>query len=110
MARRVGRKTLVILESDLRAWLEGMPNWRADFVTPETTSAFTATVARRMETARAAAGVTVAALAKDTGIRRDTLDSMLKGDRDFRVSNMMLVGKALKMDASQWVADLPTAA
>jgi len=60
--------------------------------------AFALTVAAQVRAEIGARDSSVAAIARSTGINRETLDRWVKGTRQFTISNLFLVADALGMD------------
>ena len=58
----------------------------------------------RVEADRKAAGVTVAALSKATGIPRTTLSRYLAGRTEFTVSGLMRVSEHLNIPFAAWTS------
>lgn len=70
-------------------------------------SVVVATVARRVDDERKTVGMAVLPLSVATGIPRTTLTRFLAGKGDLEVSRIFVLARALKIDASSWMADLP---
>lgn len=60
--------------------------------------AFAQTVAAQVRAEIGARDSSVAAIARATGINRETLDRWVKGDRQFSIANLFRVADALGMD------------
>lgn len=80
-------------------------------IVPATTIDYASTRAilvRRVNAAREAAGVTVSALAKATGMSVSTLRRQLLGQSDFKIGDLMRIGDYLGVSAgAAWFRDLP---
>ncbi|UOR02007.1 helix-turn-helix domain-containing protein [Leucobacter allii] len=59
---------------------------------------FARTVAAQVRAEIGARDSSVAAIARETGINRETLDRWVKGDRHFSIANLFRVADALGMD------------
>lgn len=67
----------------------------------------TALVASRIAAAAKEAGMSEVRLADETGIARTTLRRKLKGLQPFTVPELVLIGKALKVNFVRWLRNLP---
>lgn len=62
--------------------------------------AFARTIAAQVRAEIGARDSSVAAIARSTGLNRETLDRWVKGERQFSVGNLFLVAEALGIDTN----------
>lgn len=66
--------------------------------TKNESEAFAQTVAAQVRAEIGARDTSVAAIARETGINRETLDRWVKGERQFNIANLFRVASALGMN------------
>jgi transcriptional regulator with XRE-family HTH domain len=76
-----------------------MVGFRDTIVCMDDSRAEVRAVAAQIRAELAAAGLTVTAAVKLTGIPRPTIDRYLKGERDIPLAKLMTIARALDIDA-----------